>query len=113
MNCAKLHTRIIINGFPGISHNTTSRAVDCVPVFRKDEAFGPRAVGFIVRVSEKYVAAWTEIAYDTFGKVVAINIDLYDGAIVRIIGAYGVSGSNCVYFVYVVVKTMLKDFLTS
>ena len=84
-----------------------------MPGFPEDEAFSPRAAGCIVVVSKKYDAGWTDIAYDTCGKVVAINIDLYDGAIVRIIGAYGVSGSNCVNFVVVIAKTMLKDFLTS
>ena len=73
--------------------------MDCLPNSLEDEAFGPRAAGVIVVVSDKYAAGWTDIAYDTFGRAIAANLDLSDGATVRIVRAYGVSGSNCVNFV--------------
>ena len=79
------HTRIInafkSGGFLAFSHNTIPRAVDCVPNSLEDEAFGPRAAGVIVAVSDKYAAGWADIAHDTFGRAIAANLDLSDGAI--------------------------------
>ena len=70
-----------------------------MPGSPEDEALGPRAVRVIMVVSDNYAAGWTDIAYDTSGKAIAANLDLSDGATVRIVGACGVSGSNCVNFV--------------
>ena len=97
------HTRIInafkTRGFLALSHNTSSRQVDCVPGSPEDDVFGPRATGVIVVVSDKYAGGWTDIAYDTSGRAIAANLELSDGATVRIVGAYGVSGANCANFV--------------
>ena len=63
VHSADRHTRIVnafkSRGFLAFSHNTISRAVDCVPNSLEDEAFGPRAAGVIVVVSDKYAADWT------------------------------------------------------
>ena len=100
---ADRHTRIInafkSRGFLAFSHNKTARAVDCVPVSPEDDALGHRAAGVIIVVSDKYAVGWTDISHDTFEIAIATNLDVSDGAIVRIVGAYGVSGSNCVDFV--------------
>ena len=52
------HTRIInafkTRGFLALSHNTSTRQVDCAPGSPEDNVFGPRAAGVIVVVSDKY-----------------------------------------------------------
>ena len=69
-----------------------------MPGSPQDEAVGSRAAGVIKVVSDKYAAGWTDIAYDTSGRAIAANLDLSDGLTVRVVGAYGVSGSNCANF---------------
>ena len=112
---ADRHARIInafkSRGFLPPSDNATPRAVDCAPGSRQDEAPGPRAFGVIVVVSDTYAAGWTDIVYDTFGRAIAANLDLSDGATIRIIRAYGVIGSNCVNFVSFPAKKTTERFI--
>ena len=98
------HTRIInafkSHGFLALSHNTSSRSMDFAPGSPEDDVFGPRAAVVITVVSDKYAGGWTDIAYDTFGRAIAANLELSDGATVRIVGAHGVRGSNCANFCF-------------
>lgn len=115
------HTRIInafkTLGFWALSHNTSSRQVDCAQRSPEDDVFGPRAAGVIVVVSDKYASWWTDIAYDTFGKAIAANLELSDGATVRIVCVYGVSGANCSNFVSFPAKkkaeSIINEFIRS
>ena len=109
------HTRIInafkSHGVWALSHNTCPRSMEFAPGSPEDDVFGPRAVGVIVVISNKYASGWTDIAYDTSGKALAANLELSVGATVRIVGAYGVSGANCANFVSFHSKKKAERFL--
>ena len=93
------HTRIVNAfkrlGYLAISHNA-SPTVGYSTLDTLDEAtLGPLAAGVIVVVTESYASGWTDIAYDASGRAIAANLNMSDGFTVRVIGTYGVSGSNC------------------
>ena len=86
------------SGYLAISHNAPPK--DVTPaVDTLDEAFlGPRAAGVIIVVSERHTSGWADIAFDSSGRAIAASLDTSDGSMVRIVGAYGVSGANCTNF---------------
>ena len=113
------HSRIVNafkeNGYIAISHN--SLASHAYSVDATDESvFGPRAAGVIIVVSAKHITGWANVALDTCGRSIAANLDAQDGSTVRIIGAYGVSGSNCINFASfpskVKAESLLNQFIS-
>ena len=81
-----------------------------------ESVFGPRAAGVIVVVSAKHITGWANVALDTCGRSIAASLDAQDGSTVRIIGAYGVSGSNCINFASfpsrVKAESLLNQFIS-
>ena len=65
-----------------------------------EAALGPRAAGVIGVVLDSYASGWSDIAYDVSGRAIAANLDLTDGSMVRVVPTYGVTGSNCANFIF-------------
>ena len=67
-------------------------------------------------VTDRYASGWTDIAYDLSGRAIAANLEMSDGSTVRVVGTYGVSGSNCANFTSFSAKKIaegrLNDFVS-
>ena len=108
-------------GFLAISHNAAppqSKARSLSSASDEplcDPEFGPRSAGVILLVSSKYVSGWTNILHDLHGRAMAASLVLRDGATIRIIGVYGVTGASCTNFLSfpskVKAEALLNEFL--
>ena len=115
------HTRIVnafrSRGFLALSHIATQKAADFASGSLQDAVLGPRAAGVIMVVSGRYASGRSDISYDSSGRAIAANLDLSDGSTVRVVGTYGVSGSNCANFSSFSAKNiaegLLNDFISA
>ena len=108
------HSRIVNafkeNGYIAISHNSLTSHTDSADV-TDEPVFGPRAAGVILVVSSCHITGWSNVVLDTCGRAIAASLDAQDGSTIRIIGTYGVSGSNCTNFTSFPAKVKAESVL--
>ena len=98
------------NGYIAISHNSLTSHTDSADV-TDEPVLGPRAAGVILVVSSCHITGWSNVVLDIGGRAIAASLDAQDGSTIRIIGTYGVSGSNCTNFTSFPAKVKAESVL--
>ena len=81
-------------GYIAVSHNASDlhRETD-VATGAAAGLHGPRAAGVILAVKRSYVGGWSSVAFGPLGRALAGTLVLEDGASLRVLGLYGVTGA--------------------